>query len=150
MKKYVLLLLIGLMVLGLTLSMSAANARPASTPGEGTANAIEIIAGSPSPVNTAGFAPGKPWTAIVLVGNNNWAALITFVRRIIGGVCGFLMVYTQLGFAFLRTGSRTKEAWHIMAVSTLIYSIGMLPYQGRLFLRRFLHPKMEQEEVCYD
>ena len=149
MKKCLLLLLIGLMVLGLTLSVLAAGPGPTWTPSGGAVTVIETTAGSPSPERTAGFTPGKPLAAIALVGNNNRTALITFVRRIVCGVCGLLMVYTQLGFAFLRGGSRTKEAWHTIMFSSFIYSIGMLRYQGWLFLRRFLNQKREQEEVCY-
>jgi hypothetical protein len=149
MKKCLLLLLIGLMVLGLTLSVLAANSRPTWTPSGGTVTNIETAAGSPSPERTADFTPGKPLAATALAGNNNRTALLTFVRRIVCGLCGLLMVYTQLGFAFLGGGSRTKEAWHSMAFSSFIYSIGMLRYQGWLFLRRFLNQKKEQEEVCY-
>ena len=123
MKKYLVLLLIGLMFLGLTLSVLAA---------EPDATRIK----------------GRDLN-LAIAGDHN-RTVITFARRLLGGACGLLMAYTQLGFAFSGTNSRTRNAGHIMAVNILVYSIGMLGYQGWLLLTRFLIPKREpKEEVCY-
>ena len=150
MKTRLALLLIGFMLLGLALSVLAAGPDPE---GIRTGAASDLIGATPNtPVadDIKKLATSEPLAAklTALIGHDRVAT--NFFRGLIGGVCGFLILYTRLGFAFLATGSRARNAGLPMAASIVICSIGMLGYQGWLFLTRFSITKREQrEEVCY-
>ncbi len=148
MKKWSILLLIGFLFLGLALSVLAAG--PDLTAVK-TGRAGDVVGTSPD-VQEEMKSPGTsgPLAArlAAVIGHDRVAT--NFLRRLIGGVCGFLIMYTQLGFALLEKGSRARNASLPMTANIVIYSVGMLGYQGWLFLTRFLIPKREQkEEVCY-
>lgn len=147
MKKWSILLLIGFLFLGLTLSVLAAG--PDLTAVK-TGRAGDVVGISPdvqeemkSPVTSGPLAA----RLAAVIGHDGVAT--SFLRRLIGGVCGFFMVYTQLGFAFLGNSSRTKSTSHLVAVNILVYSVGTMAYQVWLFLTRSFIPRKEQAEVCY-
>jgi Amt family ammonium transporter len=137
MKTRLVLLLIGFMLLGLALSVLAAGPDPGSIKTGTAADDIKKLATSePLAAKLAG-----------VIGHDRVAT--NFLRRLIGGVCGFLILYTRLGFAFLDTGSRARSVSLPMTMNIVICSIGMLGYQGWLFLTRFFISKREQRAVCY-
>jgi ammonium transporter, Amt family len=147
MKKWSILLLIGFLFLGLALSVLAA----------GPDLAVVKTGGASGVAGTSPDAQGEMKSPILseplaaklaaVIGHDRVAT--NFLRRLIGGVCGFLILYTRLGFAFLETGSRARNASLPMAVNIAIRSIGMLGYQGWLFLARFLVSKREERAACY-
>lgn len=123
MKKWLVPLLIGLMFVGLTLLVLAA---------ERDTRVVNTIT-SADVFGTTAKAP------------------TAFLRRLVCGICGLLVAYTQLGFTFSKTGSRVRNASIPMSVNIAIHSIGMLACRVRLFLiSTFLIPRTnEQKEVCY-
>jgi len=128
MKRYLVLLLIGFMLLGLALSVLAAGPDPGGTKMGTAADDLKKLATS-EPVAAKLAA---------VIGPDCRGTGFSFLRRLIAGVCGFLILYTRLGFAFLA------------AEDSVICSIGMLGYRVRLVLMSFLMPKTnEQTEVCY-
>jgi len=147
MKKCLLLLLIGLMVLGLTLSVLAAGPGPTAVmPGR----AGDVVGASHNVQRDISPVFSEPLAAklAAVIGHDRMKA--NFLRRLISGVCGFLIMCTRFGFALLVTGSRARNASLSMTVNIAIWHVGMLAYQVWLFLTRFLIPTKEQrEEVCY-
>lgn len=148
MKKYVVLLLIGLMFLGLTLSVLAAEPDTSKIKSGDAVSVSGTTARAPAQEDLKKQAISEPLAAKLAVAVNHNRAAMSLLRKLIWGVCGFVMMCTQLGFAFSRAGSQTKNAVHIMAVNIVVCSIGMLDYRIRLFLTRLLIPKRERE-VCY-
>jgi ammonium transporter, Amt family len=147
MKKYLVLLLIGFMLLGLALSVLAAGP---DLPAVKTGRAGDVVGTSPN-VQEEMKSPvlSEPLAAklAAVIGHDRVAT--NFLRRLISGVCGFLILYTRLGFAFLETGSRARNASLPMTMNIVICSIGMLGYRVRLFLMTRLLRTNEQKEVCY-
>ena len=149
MKTRLVLLLIGFMLLGLALSVLAAGPDPGGMKMGAAADVIGATPNAPARDDIKKLAISEPLAAklAAVIGHDRVAT--NFLRRLIGGVCGFLILYTRLGFAFLETGSRARNASLPMAVNIVIWSIGMLGYHVWLFLTRFLISKREQGEVCY-
>ena len=137
MKTRLVLLLIGFMLLGLALSVLAA---------ESDSGGIKMGMAADDIKKLATSGPLAERLAALIGGDR---AATNFFRRLICGVCGFLIMYTRLGFAFLETGSRARNASLPMTVNIVICSIGMLGYQVWLFLTRLFIPRKEQREVCY-
>lgn len=127
MKKCLVLLLIGFLFLGLALSVLAAGPYLALVK-TGDAGGV-LWTGRNVQENMKSSVPGEP-LAVKLgaaIGPDGMAA--SFLRKLIGGVCGFLILYTRLGFALLETGSRARNTSLPMAVNIVICSIGMLGYR---------------------
>ena len=138
MKKYLVLVLIGLMVLGLTLSVLAANPHPAGTTSAGTGR----VARMPIQEDLGSLLPDERSAVIALVVGRNRATM-AFVRKIIGLSCWWTCSWDLLSW---------EQAWapHTGATSYGSISwftlIGTLGYQR---LIRFLTLNRELEEVCY-
>ncbi len=126
MKKCLLLLLIGLMFLGLTVSVFAAEPDPA---GVKTGTAADVVGASPNAPTADDMkklATNEPLAMKLadVVGHNRIA--INFMWTLI---CGFLVMFMQAGFAMAETGfTRAKNASHTMAMNMMVYGIGMLGY----------------------
>jgi hypothetical protein len=146
MKKWSIILLIGFLFLGLALSVLAAGPDLTSVRTGGTRDVVGTSPDVQEEMKSPVFS--EPLAAKLAAVVEHDRIVTNFLRRLIGGVCGFLILYTQLGFALLKTGSRARNAGLPMAVNIVICSIGMLDYRIRLFLTRFLIPKRERE-VCY-
>jgi hypothetical protein len=137
MKTRLVLLLIGFMLLGLALSVLAAEPDSGGIKMGMSANNIKKLGTSePSAAKLA-----------AVIGHDR--GVTNFLRRLVCGACGFLVLYTQLGLSFLETGSRARNASFPMTANIIICSIGMVGYQVRLFLARFFISRKEQREVCY-
>jgi len=106
MKKYLIPLLVGLMIIGLTLSVFAVET---SSPAVGSQN-------------------GPCVTSAPLVDDDS--AALGFARKTVGGVCASLMAYMQLVCGFLTSSSRSNA----FALCIVSCSIGMLYEQFRQFL----------------
>ena len=125
MKKYVILLLISLMLIGLTLSVFAAEtASPAHKSEDG------------------------PRIASAPLFDENPAAL-SVARKIVSGACGLVLLYAQLGCGLLGAGSRAKTITAALALNIVSCSIGMLREQFRSLLAGLLILRKEQKGVCY-
>ena len=149
MKKCLFLLLIGFMLLGLALSVLAAESDSGGIKMGMDADVIGATPNAPAADDIKKLATGGPLAErlAALIGGDR--AATNFLRRLICGVCGFLIMYARLGFAFLETGSRARNASLAMTVNIVIGSIGMLGSQVWLFLTRLFIPRKEQREVCY-
>ena len=125
MKKCLIPLLIGLMFIGLTLSVFAAE--------------------------TSSHALGNqngPYVARASL-PDDYSAVLSFVRKIVSGVRALLMLCAQLGCGLLGASSRAKSTSDALALSIVCCSIGMLREQVRSFLAGLLTLRKEQKEVCY-
>ncbi len=147
MKTRLVLLLIGFMLLGLALSVLAAGPDVTSVRTGGDRGVVGTSPDVQGEMKSPVFSEPLAAKLAAVIGHDRVAT--NFLRRLIGGVCGFLILYTRLGFAFLDTGSRARSVSLPMTMNIVICSIGMLGYQGWLFLTRFFISKREQRAVCY-
>jgi ammonium transporter, Amt family len=126
MKKYLVLLLIGFMLLGLTLSVLAAEPDPGGVKTGTAADVIGATPNAPTADDLKKLATNEP-LAIKLadvVGHNRIAINMMWTL-----VCGFLVMFMQAGFALAETGfTRAKNASHTMAMNMMVYGLGMLGY----------------------
>ena len=121
MKKYLIPLFIGLMLVGLTLSVFAEE--------------------------TSSLAVKNQTVPASFLDDNS--AALSFARKIVSGVCALVMLHAQLGCSLLGTGSRAKSASDALALSIVCCCIGILREQFRSFLTGLRTLRKEQKEVCY-
>ena len=142
MKKYLVLVLIGLMFLGLALSVLAANPHPAGTTSAGTGRVSQTIARMPIQEDLGSLRPDERSGVIALVVGRNRATM-AFVRKIIGLSCWWTCSWDLLSWEQARAPHTGATSYRSISWFTLI---GTLGYQR---LIRFLTLNRELEEVCY-
>jgi len=99
---------------------------PSGTSTGGVADVIGATAGAPTADDMKNMAAAEPLAAKLadVVGHNRIATNIVWVL-----VCGFLVMFMQLGFAFAETGfTQAKNAGHTMGMNFMVYALGMLGY----------------------
>jgi ammonium transporter, Amt family len=109
----------------------AAPAEPAKPDPAGTsigtaADIIGYAAGGPTKEDLAAMSEKEPLAAKVaeVAGKNRVSINFSWTL-----VCGFLVMFMQLGFALAETGfTRAKNAAHTMTMNFMVYGIGMLGY----------------------
>jgi len=148
MKKYVVPLLIATMVLGLALSVLAAGPGSALTSTSEATIALETTAGAFAQ-HQQGLALSEHRAWVAWAVDHNRAAITAIVGGILSGTYAVLLACTQLGFGFSGTGQQHRPSGYVFSLSIFLHAIGSLIYQSRMFLAGRLHPKREQEEVCY-
>ncbi len=99
---------------------------PSGTSTGGAADVIGATAGAPTADDMKNMAAAEPLAAKLadVVGHNRIATNIVWML-----VCGFLVMFMQLGFAFAETGfTQAKNAGHTMGMNFMVYALGMLGY----------------------
>jgi Amt family ammonium transporter len=99
---------------------------PTGTSTGGVADVIGATTGAPTADDMKNMAAAEPLAAKLadVVGHNRIATNIVWTL-----VCGFLVMFMQLGFAFAETGfTQAKNASHTMAMNIMIYAIGLMGY----------------------
>ncbi len=93
----------------------------------GTAtDVVNATSGAPTEVDMAKYKDSEPLASKLadVVGHNRIS--INFVWTL---MCGFLVMFMQLGFALAETGfTRAKNAGHTMGMNMMVYGIGMLGF----------------------
>jgi len=92
----------------------------------GTADVFGASPGAPTDKEFQELSPAEPLASKLadLIGHNRVAINMVWTL-----VCGFLVMFMQLGFAMAETGfTRAKNAGHTMAMNFMVYCIGMLGY----------------------
>jgi ammonium transporter, Amt family len=99
---------------------------PSGTSTGGVADVIGATTGAPTADDMKNFAASEPLAVKLadVVGHNRIATNIVWTL-----VCGFLVMFMQLGFAFAETGfTQAKNAGHTMAMNFMVYALGLLGY----------------------
>ncbi len=103
-------------------------AKPDPT-GAATGTAADILgyaANGPTKEDMAAMSEKEPLAAKVAEAAGKNKVSINFTWTL---VCGFLVMFMQLGFALAETGfTRAKNAAHTMTMNFMVYGIGMLGY----------------------
>ena len=126
MKRFSVLIVIALMVLGLVVSVLAAEPDPAGVKTGVAADVVGATPGAPTADDMKNLAANEPLAVKLadVVGHNRIAINMVWTL-----ICGFLVMFMQAGFALAETGfTRAKNAGHTMAMNFMIYAIGMLGY----------------------
>ena len=101
-------------------------ADPSGTKTGGAADVVGATDGAPTKEDMDKYATTEPLATKLadVVGHNRVAINMSWTL-----VCGFLVMFMQLGFALAETGfTRAKNAAHTMAMNIMIYGIGMMAY----------------------
>lgn len=114
MKKIILFLLLAIMIMPVTTSLYAEKVADPSGNTTGTANDVTAsTAGQPTLSEVADSA-----------GHNKVSINMVWVL-----VCGFLVMFMQLGFAMVEGGlTRAKNSAHTFAMNFMIYPLGMIGF----------------------
>ncbi len=99
---------------------------PSGTSTGGVADVIGATTGAPTADDMKNLAAAEPLAAKLadVVGHNRIATNIVWTL-----VCGFLVMFMQLGFAFAETGfTQAKNAGHTMGMNFMVYALGLLGY----------------------
>jgi len=99
---------------------------PSGAPTGGIADIIGGSAGAPTDNDIKLMSAKEPLAAKVAdtVGHNRIAINTVWLL-----VCGFLVMFMQVGFAMAETGfTRAKNAGHTMAMNFMVYPLGMLGF----------------------
>ena len=111
-------------------SAPGAAAAPTADPGGVATGVAADLAGesvnAPSADELKSMAKAEPLAAKVADAAGHNRVSINFVWTL---VCGFLVMFMQVGFALVETGlTRAKNASHTMAMNMMIYCIGILAF----------------------
>ncbi len=141
MRKFVMVLFLAMFLAaavapGISLAQDAASAAPAAAePAKpdpsgasigGIADVVNATNGAPSKDELDSMSKTEPLAAKLadVVGHNRISLNVVWTL-----VCGFLVMFMQLGFALAETGfTRAKSASHTMAMNIMVYGVGMLGY----------------------
>ena len=126
MKRFSVVVVMALMVLGLVVSVLAAEPDPGGVKTGVAADVVGATPGAPTADDMKNLAVNEPLAVKLadVVGHNRIAINMVWTL-----ICGFLVMFMQVGFAMCETGfTRAKNASHTMAMNIGIYSIGMLGY----------------------
>jgi len=99
---------------------------PSGTNTGGVADVIGATTGAPTAEDMKNMAAAEPLAVKLadVIGHNRIATNIVWTL-----VCGFLVMFMQLGFAFAETGfTQAKNAGHTMGMNFMVYALGMLGY----------------------
>lgn len=92
----------------------------------GVADVIGATSGAPTAEDMQRLAATEPLAVKLadVIGHNRIAMNVVWTL-----ICGFLVMFMQLGFAFAETGfTQAKNAGHTMAMNFMIYALGLLGY----------------------
>ncbi len=92
----------------------------------GTADVIGVTSGAPTAEDMQRMGANEPLAVKLadVIGHNRIAMNVMWTL-----ICGFLVMFMQLGFAFAETGfTQAKNAGHTMAMNFMIYALGLLGY----------------------
>jgi Amt family ammonium transporter len=126
MKKYHVVVLAILLLIGVAVAAFAADPDPSGAKTGGAADVVGASANAPTADDLKNLATNEPLAAKLadVVGHNRIAINMVWTL-----VCGFLVMFMQAGFALAETGfTRAKNAGHTMAMNFMVYVIGMLGY----------------------
>jgi Amt family ammonium transporter len=104
----------------------AAKPDPSGTATGGVADVIGATSGAPTAKDMQRMAASEPLAVKLadVIGHNRIAMNVVWTL-----ICGFLVMFMQLGFAFAETGfTQAKNAGHTMAMNFMIYALGLLGY----------------------
>jgi len=128
-KNIVMALTLALVVLVGASSVFAADPPKPDPTGASIGTAADVVnatSGAPTEVDMEKYKDSEPLATKLadVVGHNRIS--INFVWTLI---CGFLVMFMQLGFALAETGfTRAKNAGHTMGMNMMVYGIGMLGF----------------------
>ena len=128
-KKILLALTLALVVLvgtGTCFAGDPPKPDPAGTSIGTAADVVNATSGAPTAEDMDKYKDSEPLATKLAdtVGHNRVSINMTWTL-----VCGFLVMFMQVGFALCETGfTRAKNASHTMAMNIMVYGIGMLGF----------------------
>ncbi|MBI5520778.1 MAG: ammonium transporter [Desulfovibrio sp.] len=130
MKRIAMALTLALVVLVGSATVFAADDPPKPDPAGTTigtaADVVNATSGAPTEVDMEKYKETEPLATKLadVVGHNRISINMVWTL-----ICGFLVMFMQLGFAMAETGfTRAKNAGHTMGMNMMVYGIGMLGF----------------------
>lgn len=128
-KNIVMALTLALVVLVGASSVFAADPPKPDPTGATIGTAADVVnatSGAPTEVDMDKYKDSEPLATKLadVIGHNRIAINMVWTL-----ICGFLVMFMQLGFALAETGfTRAKNAGHTMGMNMMVYGIGMLGF----------------------